>query len=64
MSVIAGGWESASRHSGLPSISGVPEIGIMKSKSATADLAGGKSGIHIRWRWLWIPGSSLRSASE
>jgi hypothetical protein len=39
----------SARHSGAPSISGVPEIDTLASKSATADLVGG---------------SSLRSAPE
>jgi len=34
------------RHSGLPPISGLPEIGKLFSKPAIADLDGGKSGIH------------------
>jgi hypothetical protein len=51
------------RHSGSPPISGLPEIGTSRSKSATAALDGGKSGIHIHGRWLWIPGSS-RSLSS
>jgi hypothetical protein len=34
------------RHSGAPTISGLPEIGAKVSKSAKADLDGGEPGIH------------------
>jgi hypothetical protein len=43
------------RHSGLPLISGLPEISNRKTKSATADLVGGKSGIHIHNRLRLAP---------
>ena len=50
--LLKGGWPAPALvltcHSGSPSISGVPEIDTFKSKSATANLVGGKSGIHIR----------------
>jgi hypothetical protein len=45
-------------------MSGLPDIGSSMSKSATADLDGGKFAIHIHESWLWIPGSALRSAPE
>jgi hypothetical protein len=45
-------------------MSGLPDIGKSMSKSATADLDGGKSGIHNHRLWLWIPGSALRAAPE
>jgi hypothetical protein len=59
-------------HSGLASISGVPEIDTLGFKSATADLVSAKSRIHSHERygaypldlWLWIPGSPLRGAPE
>jgi hypothetical protein len=38
--------QSTGRHSGAPSISGLPEIGTLSAKSAKADLDGGEPGIH------------------